>query len=130
MRRRVVLFGAVGSVLANAVPGAHSAGSLSWGTSSSRMELLVFERADCSWCEAFRREISPRYSKSTAASDAPLRFVDIDKADLTQLRLRSRLTVLPTAVLMKDGTEVDRIQGYTGPEIFFSLMPVLMERAN
>jgi thioredoxin-related protein len=96
----------------------------------ARMELLIFERESCVYCELFRRDVAPRYRSAPASAKAPLRFVDIDRADIGALGLKGRLTMLPTAVLMKNGAEVDRIVGYTGPETFFQLVPVLLERAG
>lgn len=103
---------------------------LSRPRTGAHLELLVFEREACAYCEVFRRDVAPRYTRSTIAADAPLRFVDIDKVDMGRLGLRSKLDVLPTAVLMKDGIEVDRIPGYTGPDIFFQVVPLLLERAR
>ncbi|MBV1694841.1 MAG: hypothetical protein KGP27_10320 [Hyphomicrobiales bacterium] len=103
---------------------------LSRPRTGAHLELLVFEREACTYCEVFRRDVAPRYTRSTIAADAPLRFIDIDKVDMGRVGLRSKLDVLPTAVLMKDGIEVDRIPGYTGPDIFFQVVPLLLERAR
>lgn len=94
------------------------------------LEMLVFERQPCVYCDLFRREILPRYKASPPAARAPMRFVDIDYVDLETLGLRTRLTTIPTAVLMKNGAEVDRITGYTGPETFFQLIRRLLSRAD
>jgi thioredoxin-related protein len=86
------------------------------------IELLVFEHSDCTYCRVFRRDVLPKYKSSGTGASVPLRFVDIEKSDLSALGLKSRIHVLPTAVLMKDGSEVDRIVGYWGPDNFFKLL--------
>ncbi len=96
----------------------------------SGLEMLVFERQACVYCDLFRSEILPRYKASAPAVRAPMRFVDIDHVDLESLGLRTRLTTIPTAVLMQNGTEVDRITGYTGPETFFQIIQRLLSRAD
>jgi thioredoxin-related protein len=94
------------------------------------MELLVFEHADCVYCRVFRRDVAPKYEHSAAAAGAPMRFVDIAKADLDGYALKARIGVLPTAVLMKGGQEVDRIVGYWGSDNFFKLLSHLLARAE
>ena len=44
------------------------------------------------------------------------------KGDTDSLGLNSRIDTLPTAVVMRNGREVDRIVGYWGPTGFFQLL--------
>jgi thioredoxin-related protein len=92
------------------------------------VELLVFERADCAYCRVFRRDVLPQYRQAVREDAVPLRFVDIDKSDLGSLALKRRIDTLPTAVLMKNGSEVDRIVGYWGPDNFFKLLAHILAR--
>ena len=94
------------------------------------MELLIFEHADCVYCRVFRRDIQTRYERTGSAAEVPLRFIDIEKADTTRLGLNSPLVLLPTAVLMKDGREVDRVSGYWGPDNFFKMLAHIMMKAE
>jgi thioredoxin-related protein len=96
----------------------------------TRLELLVFEHADCTYCRVFRRDVVPRYQRSTQATEAPMRFVDIERTDLDQLLLKSRINMLPTAVLMKGGREVDRITGYWSPDDFFKMLAYIILKAE
>lgn len=90
-------------------------------------ELLVFERKGCAYCFIFRRDVVPGYRQSPRARDIPMRFIDTETADLTHMRLRAPLTMLPTVVLMRNGREVDRISGYMGPEPFYHMISRLMK---
>lgn len=90
-------------------------------------ELLVFEAKGCTYCFIFRRDVVPNYLQSPRARDVPMRFIDVRKADMSQLPLRAPLTTLPTVVLMQNGREVDRITGYMGPEPFFHMVSRLMK---
>jgi len=87
-----------------------------------RLELVVFEADQCGYCELFRRNIAPGYTLAPLAAAAPLRFVDIGKADLDRMGLAAKLEVLPTTVLMKDGHEVERITGLTSPATYYVLL--------
>jgi len=90
------------------------------------IELLVFEHADCVYCRVFRRDVLPKYRNSVPGASVPLRFIDIEKSDTKALGLKSRIYVVPTAVLMKEGNEVDRIVGYWGPDNFFKLLAQML----
>ncbi len=97
-------------------------------TGTPAVELLVFERADCAYCRVFRRDVLPKYRHAVRDDAVPLRFVDIDKSDTESLALKARIDTLPTAVLMKNGREVDRIVGYWGPTNFFKLLSHILAR--
>jgi thioredoxin-related protein len=97
---------------------------------ASGIELLVFEHPDCIYCQVFRRDVLPRYMNSDFAARAQLRFVDIAHFDESHLVLKARIAVVPTAVLMKDGAEMERIVGYTGPDTFFKLLSHLLLSAD
>ena len=105
-------------------------GGITGSTPAVRYELVVFEREACGVCEMFRQNIGPRYRDGSYAKTMPMRFVDIDKADTDNAGLKYRLTMLPTAVVMKDGAEVDRVPGLTAPETFFTLIQHILARAD
>ncbi len=93
------------------------------------LEVLVFEHPDCTYCRIFRRDVLPKYHRAALAAHAvPLRFVDIAKSDTGGLALKARIDTVPTAVVMRDGVEVDRIVGYWGPDNFFKLLAHILAR--
>jgi thioredoxin-related protein len=94
-----------------------------------RLELVVIEVAGCTVCELVRRHIQPAYEASPRAREVPMRYVDITNVDELTLGLTSRIATVPTVVLMRDGQEVDRISGYTGPSHFFGALNELLELA-
>jgi thioredoxin-related protein len=93
-----------------------------------RVEVLVFEQAECTYCSVFRRDVLPKYRQALGADAAPLRFVDIQARDSKNIALNARIDTLPTAVVMRDGREVDRIVGYWGPNNFFKLLTHILMR--
>ncbi|MDX2159061.1 MAG: hypothetical protein SFW09_21360 [Hyphomicrobiaceae bacterium] len=96
---------------------------------ASRLELIVVEVAGCTVCELVRLHIQPAYEASPRAREVPMRYIDITHIDETTIGLASHVSTVPTIVLMRDGREVDRISGYTGPSNFFSALSDLMELA-
>lgn len=92
------------------------------------IELLVFERTGCTYCRVFRRDVVPKYRHAVRGEALPLRFVDIDEVDPASLALVARIDTLPTAVIMRDGREVDRIVGYWAPDTFFKMLSHILAR--
>lgn len=90
------------------------------------IELLVIEARSCPMCRLFRDEIAPIYRATARSQQAPLRFVDVAHTDPATLKLAAPIEIIPTVVFMRDGVEVDRIVGYTGPDIFMKAVGHVM----
>jgi thioredoxin-related protein len=119
--RAVLAFCAV--VMALGAFNANAARDLTAPTAGAvTQEIVVFEVENCTYCGLFRDHVLPRYRQSPRAADLPIRFVDINEADVSKMKLISPIQMVPTTVLMRGGQEVDRISGYTGPENFFILV--------
>lgn len=93
---------------------------------ANRLELVVIEVAGCTVCDLVRLYIQPAYEASPRARDVPMRYVDITNIDETKIGLVARVSTVPTIVLMRDGLEVDRISGYTGPNNFFAALSQML----
>lgn len=106
----------VGLLLAAAVPTAETA------------ELVMFEERGCPWCARFDLEIGPIYARTEEARRAPLRRVDLDAGIPAELAHLAPVRFTPTFVLLEDGREVGRIQGYPGEMHFWGLLGMLLER--
>ncbi len=93
-------------------------------------ELVLFEAADCVWCETWDAEVGGIYPKTEESRVAPLRRVDIHgerPADLAGVR---GILYTPTFVLMDRGVEVGRITGYAGEAFFWGLLGVELKKLN
>lgn len=77
-------------------------------------------------CQLFRDEIAPLYRATARSRRAPLRFVDVAHANLDNIGLAAPIEIIPTVVLMRDGAEVDRLVGYTGPTIFLRAVGTML----
>jgi len=93
-----------------ATPSAHSA------------ELVMFERPGCVWCARFNSEIGPIYPKTEESRTAPLRRVDRDGPLPADLAGIDPGAFTPTFVVVDNGREIGRIQGYPGEAFFFGLL--------
>lgn len=121
---------AAGLIMAFAGFGSGSAAVDPAKSVSATMELVIFEHPDCIYCQVFRARVVPRYLNSDHASEAPLRFVDIANGGTRGVTLNGPITMVPTAVLIKQGREVDRIPGYWAPDNFFKMVAFLISRAE
>lgn len=130
LRRPMYVIAAV--VMLMAVAGAHVRAALdaSAPTPNAGLEFLVLEVKSCHVCELVRTHILPPYERSVTAREAPMRFVDLNAVDEAQLGLTAPVTTVPTIVLMREGQEVARLTGYTGPQIFFQAVPEMLARAE
>ena len=90
--------------------------------------LLMIEEETCPWCQRWDEEIGVVYHKTEEAKRAPLRRADIDAPLPEGITLKSPARFTPTFVLLHDGVEVDRIEGYPGEEFFWGLLNEMLDR--
>jgi thioredoxin-related protein len=93
-------------------------------------ELLMFEQAGCSWCEAFDREIAPVYGRTEEGLRAPLRRVDTAGQLPPDLAFIEPERLTPLFVLVDRGREIGRIRGYPGEDHFWGLLGVLLKKLD
>ncbi|NNU79246.1 hypothetical protein HMH01_02235 [Halovulum dunhuangense] len=90
-------------------------------------ELVMFDAPGCYWCAKWTEEIGPIYPKTAEGERAPLRRVSIAApmpADLPEI---GRIVYTPTFVLVHDGAEIGRIEGYPGEDFFWGLLTRLVD---
>ncbi|WP_170474520.1 hypothetical protein [Ruegeria arenilitoris] len=92
----------------------------------AQMTLLMAEEEGCMWCERWDSEISQIYPKTPEGKVAPLRRIDIHRSTPDDIVLEKPLFYTPTFVLLEDGQEIGRIEGYPGEDFFWGLLGVLL----
>ena len=88
-------------------------------------ELMMYRRDGCPYCAAWDREVGPDYNNSNFGKVAPVRMVDVHGAR-PQVALKSRIVYTPTFVLVDDGREVGRIEGYSSNDFFYGMIARLI----
>ena len=91
-------------------------------------ELLMFEEKWCTWCERWNAEVGDVYDKTEEGRRAPLRRIDMHGEFPKDIQLASRPQFTPTFVLVEDGRELGRIEGYPGEDFFWGLLNRLLTR--
>ena len=85
-----------------------------------RGKLLYFYSDTCAYCKAWENEIANIYLKTEFEDQFKLSFVDFfSEADLEKYGISKIVKVTPTFIFVKDKTEVGRIEGYNGQELFW-----------
>ena len=104
---------------------------VSTATMSAGETLLVMvEEKGCVWCARWNDEISHIYPKTPEGQAAPLHRIDIHAPEPEGFSFTRKLTFTPTFVLMVDGKEASRIEGYPGEDFFWGLLGQMLERAH
>lgn len=101
-------------------------------TVSARAEtvLLMAEETGCMWCERWNSEIAHIYPKTPEGQTAPLQRFDLHAGPPDGIDLASPVRFTPTFLLIHDGVEAGRIEGYPGEDFFWGLLGRLFERAH
>ena len=90
-------------------------------------DLVMVEQHGCHWCAQWNKEIAHIYPKTDEGKRAPLRRVDL--RDLPKdITFKSRPVFTPTFVLVENGQELGRIEGYGGDEFFWFLLARLIDQ--
>jgi thioredoxin-related protein len=127
---RPIIIAALAAIAAWAAGHGLARSAVDGGSGAPAMELVVFEHPDCAYCPAFRNNVAQRYQASPQAAEAPLRFVDVTTSDSNRYGLVMPIRMVPTAVLIKDGREVDRIAGYWAPDNFMKMVAYIRAKAE
>ena len=96
----------------------------------AEMTLVMVEEHGCIYCARWNEEISHIYPKSDEGKAAPLRRILIDDPTPDDLSFDRGLVFTPTFVLMVDGKEASRIEGYPGEDFFWGLLEQMIDRAR
>lgn len=90
-------------------------------------KLVMVEQAGCHWCEKWDAEVAPEYAKTAEGRAAPLERVLIRSLPLDGLETGSRVVYTPTFLLVRDGVELARIEGYPGEDFFWGLLTRMID---
>ncbi|MEM8752918.1 MAG: hypothetical protein AAGF90_08085 [Pseudomonadota bacterium] len=89
-------------------------------------ELVMVEQDGCHWCARWDEEIAHIFPKTDEGRRAPLRRVDLrDPPD--DVAFASPPVFTPTFVLVENGEELGRIEGYAGEDFFWFLLKKLVD---
>lgn len=94
------------------------------------LAVLMIDRPGCPWCARWEAEIGEGYAGSEEGRAAPLARSDIHRPLPAGVRLARPARYTPTFVLLADGIETGRIEGYPGADFFYPLLRRLIDEAG
>lgn len=94
------------------------------------LRLLMFEQPGCIYCEKWNADVSPEYPLTDEGRAAPLQRVGLRDPLAEGITLRSPPVFTPTFVLVRDGVELGRIEGYPGEDFFWGLLGQMIAEAQ
>lgn len=91
-------------------------------TLSAETRLMMVEEEGCPWCERWNHDVGGEYNITTEGKIAPLLRYDLSDPLPEGVILSSTPYYTPTFILLVDGQEVDRLEGYPGEGFFWGLL--------
>lgn len=98
-------------------------------TGAAEVTLLMGEQDGCMWCARWNAEVAPEYPRTVEGRAAPLRRIDIHDPVPDDLDLGGPLRITPTFILLHDGREIARREGYPGEEYFWPVLGAMLDDA-
>ena len=100
-------------------------GFLAFSLPVTAAELVMVEQRGCEWCERWDDEIAPAYPKTAEGRFAPLRRVNLRDMP-PDLKGQRRVNFTPTFLIVRDGQEIARLEGYPGEDFFWPVLARLL----
>ncbi|ASP20908.1 SoxS [Antarctobacter heliothermus] len=99
------------------------------GTSAlaSDVRLIMVEQPGCAYCAAWNDQIAPAYPHTDEGKFAPLERADLHMGPPDGVTYARRVNFTPTFILVKDGQELARMEGYVGEDFFWPLYARLLD---
>ena len=102
-----------------------------FATASQAAELVMIEEPGCPWCIKWEKDLGAIYPKTPEGKFAPMRKVQLhdvrsSDADTLGFSLVQPVVYTPTFLLIDNGAEVARLQGYPGEDFFWGLLEKML----
>jgi thioredoxin-related protein len=91
-------------------------------------ELVMVEQRGCLYCKMWHDQVGPdEYSRTAEGAFAPLRRIDLHAPYPPDLTFAAPLRITPTFVLVENGAELARMEGYPGEDFFWGLLGMMLK---
>lgn len=89
--------------------------------------LMMAEEPGCIWCARWHAEIGPIYPKTAEGAAAPLLRINLQDPIPSDITLERSVNFTPTFILLVDGVEKSRIEGYPSEDFFWELLGYMLD---
>lgn len=94
------------------------------------LQLLMVEQPGCIHCARWHAEVGPEYAITDEGRAAPLRPVQLRDGAPEGVTLTRPAVFTPTFVMLVDGVETGRIEGYPGEDFFWPMLAAMIAAAQ
>lgn len=94
------------------------------------LELLMIEQPGCIYCARWHEEVGPEYPITDEGIAAPLRQINLRDPLPEGVSILRPAVFTPTFILLKDGAEAGRIEGYPGEDFFWPMLGSMIRDAK
>ncbi len=88
----------------------------------AEVRLIMVEQPGCAYCAAWDDEIAPIYPNTAEGSFAPLERAQLREGAPDGVSYDRRVNFTPTFIVVKEGEEVARLEGYPGEHFFWPVL--------
>ena len=90
--------------------------------SAPAAELVMVEQTGCAYCQLWHKQIGHIYPVAPVSAVAPLRTVQLGDIDSAGFEITRPVVFTPTFLLVDDGQELARLEGYAGEDFFWPMV--------
>ncbi len=106
----------LGAVTANFVVQNHSQ------KLEEKFEVILYTLSLCDHCAVFETDYLPDYKVHALSKIAPLVMINMDEQGTGPYHLKTPISHVPTAIIMKNGKEVARLNGLVDRTFFYAFI--------
>jgi hypothetical protein len=97
---------------------------------AGELALYMIEQRGCIYCERWDADVGDAYHLTTEGKTAPLIRHDLRAPPPKGVTFARKPQFTPTFILVKDGQELDRIEGYPGEDFFYGMLGVMLKNVD
>ena len=94
---------------------------------ASDVRLIMIEDPGCPYCARWHNEVGIAYAASAEGRFAPLVRRGRNHPDVAQF---DKIIYSPTFIVVRNGVEIGRIIGYSGPDFFWGFLARLLRQGG
>lgn len=87
-----------------------------------KFEVILYTLSLCDHCAVFETDYLPDYKSHELSKIAPLVMINMDEQGTGPYHLKTPISHVPTAIIMKNGKEVARLNGLVDRNFFYAFV--------
>lgn len=105
-------------------------GLLAQGATAAELRLLMVEQPGCIYCAKWDADNAAKYPLTAEGKAAPLMRMQLRDPAPDGVTLQRPAAFTPTFILLADGSETGRIEGYPSEDFFWPMLATLIDAAS